>query len=167
MALDYSGLPHPDYDTHQGMKGHRPETVEEKQQGYVKRLWAGRAVRLRCCFCPYEAAFDEAGMRLHVFQIHWLKANPGDAQEQQAATRAPQARLFTGDGKLVTEMPNTPEPEPALRIVTHNAPVPPRMAPAPAPVVRENFQDTELENRLAGAFASMVEDGTLNGENEN
>lgn len=168
MALDYSGLVHPDYETHQGMKGHQPITEDEKKQGFVKRTWAGRSVRLRCCFCPYESAFDEAGMRLHVFQIHWLKANPGDALEQQGATRAPQARLFTGDGKLVTEMPTAParEPEPALRI-THNGPTPPPPMVRMSSVPVENFQGLNLESRLENAVASMIEDGTLNGTHEN
>lgn len=161
MTPDYRTLPHPDYDTHPGMKGHAPETEEEARQGYVKRSWAGRVVRLRCCHCPFECAFIEQDMRLHLFKAHWLKANPQDGTEEASALREPKARLFDGNGKLITAMPVAAhERVPALR--TEPSPVAARVAPVPM----ENFLGQDITERLEAAVADMLETGELNGAHE-
>lgn len=167
--FDYSTLPHPDYDNHRGMAGHKPATPEEARQGYVKRSWGNRVVRLRCCFCPFDSPMDEAGMQLHVYQMHWLKFNAQESPQTQAV-RPPEARLFSANGELVTEMPVTSADDSPLHVVrsapTLNAPAPPPIAGRTSAQV-ENFQATGVESYLEALTADMVREGLLtNGKNE-
>lgn len=168
--FDYSTLPHPDYATHRGMVGHKPATPEEARQGYVKRAWGRRVVRLRCCFCPFDSAMDEAGMQLHVYQMHWLKYNAQPSPDVPLETRAPEARLFGANGELVTEMPVAPaapaddSPLHVVHTSTLSAPVPP--PPVAGRGTVENFHGVDYQSRLEAVTADMVRDGLLNGTNE-
>lgn len=162
--FDYSTLPHPDYDAHLGMVGHRPLNEQEARQGYVKRSWAKRVIRLRCCFCPFDSPMDETGMQLHVYQMHWLKYNPQEAP--QNTMRSPEARLFNANGDLVTEMPVAPADDSPLHVVRAgnlDSPIPP---PVAGREQVENFHGVSHETRLEAVAADMVRDGILNATHE-
>jgi hypothetical protein len=107
------------------MRGHKPETPEEEERGYVLKPWRG-VPRYACTRCPLESP-DEGSAALHYAEMHVLKEAlaRAAAEAEQAAKRSrpAQARLYDGGGKLVEQIPisselpgahsATPKPEPS------------------------------------------------------
>lgn len=159
-TIDYSGLPRPDYNK-RGMEGHQPLSDAERKQGWTRRAWMKRVIRLRCSFCPYDCGDMEAAMQLHVYQMHYMKNQLNAGPEAQAilenfqAAAEKEAQMHGGSG---------------VQVETLNAPVPMRKAAPAAPV--QSLLETEIpvkgtdEALLSAMVADMrrkgeiVDDGT-------